>query len=349
MAIPPLHRASCGAYVYQIIVDGIVRYIGKGRGYRMGRHLQIARVINRSRLSGHKVKALKFHNRLAKAMRDGAIIETRKIFERLSDRAALNMEVEAIASMPSGQLWNETAGGEGIDSETAKRFWSDPDYRAKAMEARTSEAFRNKARENNLRQFADPEQRKRSRERSMKLWEDPSFREKILKYTSVMWDDPILRDRHKAAVAKGWEENPERRQRRSEISRLISSKPEIRKRMSDQSKRLWKDPLFREKAMSHWTDPKRKLEIVASWTPEFLAERGRAISRGLLDSEAAKRRWKDPATIEKLRAANDKHWKSPESRAAQSRKMKELWADPEFRAKTTAHWAEKRKLKNDRP
>src|SRR5262245_53480758 len=100
-----------GAYVYAIKVDGVVRYIGKGRRYRLIEHRRIARELNRRRAAGEKIKARRVHNKLAKAIRNGSVIEHDVIAFNLSDDVAYDRERSEIANAPAGQLWNVKAGG----------------------------------------------------------------------------------------------------------------------------------------------------------------------------------------------------------------------------------------------
>lgn len=62
------------AYVYAITVDGIVRYIGKGRGRRLNVHLNIAKLITRRRACGEKISSSIFRERMkaGAAMKYGA-------------------------------------------------------------------------------------------------------------------------------------------------------------------------------------------------------------------------------------------------------------------------------------
>jgi hypothetical protein len=113
------------AYVYAILVDGIVRYIGKGSGDRMRYHLKIVRSIVRRRAAGEAVSTTKFYNRLAKSWRAGADIQMHVIADGLTDQEAFDREVVEIAS--ANGLWNEAPGGHGFSAEQ----WADPAFQAK--------------------------------------------------------------------------------------------------------------------------------------------------------------------------------------------------------------------------
>jgi hypothetical protein len=276
-------------YVYQIVVDGAVRYIGKGVRYRINRHIQIANRLNRKRAAGQTVKALKFHNRLAKSLLRGATVSSAFIATGLSHETALNREIYEIAKYRRGQLWNETLGGEGFDSETAKALWKDPEYRAKRQAAQSSDEFRDKVRKTTIAQFSDPESRANNSKTMKRFWSDAEFREKMTKAVGRRWEDPEFRERHRASTKMHWDAVPERRAARAEITRSYASKPEFRESAGKRFKESWKDPEFRKKAMAHWNDPVRKKAIVDSWTPEFIKKRGEAISRGLKAKAAARK------------------------------------------------------------
>lgn len=335
-------------YVYAITVDGAVRYIGKGRGSRLQCHIRFAKNINRSRELGEKCRALKFHNRLAKALRAGAEIKAVVLIGNLSHEDALSREIWEIgdARRRGIALWNETSGGDGVDSKTAKKFWADPKFRAKLLALRRSEEFRQSARKKTLAQFADPAAREASSVRSKAHWATEEFRNKIIPAVRRLWDDVSFRERHKAAVIDGWRRHPERALRRAEITKSYATKPGARVKASKVFKRLWQEPEFRKKTMAHWLDPERKRAIVQSWTPDFLKRRGRAIAAGLAKSEAARQQFADPERRRKLIEGGKTYWQSADARSKQSAKMKALWDDPEYRAKTTAHWTAKRKSRD---
>lgn len=349
MAESSLHQIPKASYVYEIVVNGIVRYIGKGTGKRAARHLTVAKSINRRRESGEVVKARKFYNQLAKILRDGSVVECRIVVSGLSSHEAFAKEIEAIAAAPAGQLWNELSGGQGLSSEDAKRMWSDRDFRTKVLSHRRSDEFRSSARAKTIAHFSNPEERDKSRARTKALWDDPSFRRRGTKLLQDIWNDEQLRERHKLSIARAWAENPERRAVRGRITKeWYWSRPEHARRIAEQFRQFWRDPDLRKKMTAHWDNPERKREIISSWTPEFLKKRGRAISEGQAKSEAMQKLLSDPDRMKKLAERNRTYWRSPEAKAKQSENMRALWANPEHRAKTMAHWAEKRRAKDDR-
>jgi hypothetical protein len=182
------------AYVYQIIVDGVVRYIGKGTGKRAMSHITIARSIIRRRAAGETVRATHFQNRLAKAYRDGADIQIEIVAGGLSDASAFDLEMVQIAT--HRQLWNMTAGGEKPPRATKRS----PEFIAKVTAS-------NKAR------WADPELRQRQSSQKKIHWLRPEYRRafsEAARHSSdakrtaakTRWADPDFRARAIAAMKR---------------------------------------------------------------------------------------------------------------------------------------------------
>src|ERR1700689_5405130 len=117
------------AYVYAVLVDGTVRYIGKGRGARLFTHS-----INAKRSAarcGRKTAHLypRLHRKLVEAVRAGSTIVERVIAFGLSDAGAYRLESKLIASFHSlrtGQLWN-TVDERFMDRSMLPRHWADPE------------------------------------------------------------------------------------------------------------------------------------------------------------------------------------------------------------------------------
>ena len=67
------------AYVYAILVDGVVRYIGKGRNGRMNTHLiEAKRSAVRCRANTTQLSP-RMHRRMVEAVKSGASIQERMI------------------------------------------------------------------------------------------------------------------------------------------------------------------------------------------------------------------------------------------------------------------------------
>lgn len=97
------------SYVYEIRIDGVVRYIGKGRNGRIYSHLIDAkRTASRSDL---KISNLSPHFRkmLVSAVRRGSNIAEKMVTSNLTDGEAYTIERQMIGNHHkrfAGQLWN---------------------------------------------------------------------------------------------------------------------------------------------------------------------------------------------------------------------------------------------------
>jgi hypothetical protein len=148
------------AYVYGLWVEGVLRYIGKGRNGRENEHVRIAKSLIKCRNRGEKPKSTYFYNKLAHAVKTGAKIETHIIVAGLFDEEAYTQEVAFIAVVRhSGQLWNLDPGGRGLRSETVKKLWQDPVSRANYLAAAKS-----------------PERSEASCQAALESWKDPEVR-----------------------------------------------------------------------------------------------------------------------------------------------------------------------------
>lgn len=117
-------------YVYEIRVDGVIRYIGKGCNDRINSHLiEARRTASRSEV---KIRNLSPHFRkmLVSAVRRGAIITEKIISSKLTDAEAYAMERQMIwdyHKRHAGQLWN-TIDERGRNPEDLPKQWSNPVY-----------------------------------------------------------------------------------------------------------------------------------------------------------------------------------------------------------------------------
>jgi hypothetical protein len=121
---------ASAAYVYVIEIDGIVRYIGKGRNGRMYFHrLEAARTLKRVK-NKRSLSLPRFQRKLVAALRDGAAIEEKLIESDLSDLDAYKLETKLIGEhhlLRPGQLWN-TIDERFIDAKYLPAEWSDPEH-----------------------------------------------------------------------------------------------------------------------------------------------------------------------------------------------------------------------------
>ena len=115
-------------YVYEIRIDGVVRYIGKGRNGRIYSHLIDAkRTASRPDV---KIRNLspRFRKMLVSAVRRGLIIAENMVASNLTDGEAYKIEQEMIGNYHkqyAGQLWN-TIDERFMDPKYFPKKWSNP-------------------------------------------------------------------------------------------------------------------------------------------------------------------------------------------------------------------------------
>jgi len=240
-----------GAYVYAILVDGLCRYIGKGTNGRAWEHEKIARRLNESRSRGEKVKATRFYNRLAKALRDGASVEVRILRDGLTDDAAFLLEIEEIAD--ADQSWNEAEGGLGFTSASARRFFADPEVRKRMSEAAKARG-------------TDPDYCKLMAGIIKAAWADPNIRERQVAGIRASWN-PKRRKRMAQIVKARWADSKYRerqlqtraasefRERQSQAVKAGLAAPEVRKRKSESMQAVWDSSEHRERHAQAMADP----------------------------------------------------------------------------------------------
>jgi len=151
------------AYVYAIVVDDIVRYVGKGTGKRLLRHVQKMHQILRARAAGEVVRATHLHNRMARAWRNGSILEVITLIDGLTDDEAFAKEIEIIATYSTSQLWNKTLGGDKPPPRT---------------ESHTPERIE-RIRASNVKTWSDPQLREQQSQEKKVHWLNPEYREKV--------------------------------------------------------------------------------------------------------------------------------------------------------------------------
>jgi hypothetical protein len=123
----PLNDAM-SAYIYQIWVDGVLRYIGKGRNGRAYSHLKNAR--RSDKRCGPDTEHLSpyLHRKLVDAIRIGSTVTEKIIVSGLTDRDAYRIEERMIGELHKerpGQLWN-TIDERFIDPQYLPANWSNP-------------------------------------------------------------------------------------------------------------------------------------------------------------------------------------------------------------------------------
>jgi hypothetical protein len=118
-----------GCYIYAIIVDGVVRYIGKGRNGRMYTHLIEARRTSARCPADTAHLSPRRHRKLVEAIRAGSQIIETVITSGLTDRAAYRLESRMIGEFHkfrAGQLWN-TIDERFLDPRYLPDEWDDPE------------------------------------------------------------------------------------------------------------------------------------------------------------------------------------------------------------------------------
>jgi len=127
---PPGGRRRSAAYVYAIIVDGVVRYIGKGRNERMYTHLIEAKRTSARCPASTAHLSPRMHRKLVETVRAGSQIIETVIKSGLTDRAAHRLESRMIGEFHkfrAGQLWN-TIDERFLDPRYVPEEWDDPEH-----------------------------------------------------------------------------------------------------------------------------------------------------------------------------------------------------------------------------
>jgi hypothetical protein len=259
-------------YVYAIKVDGIIRYIGKGTGNRSKRHVGHAFRIELERANGKRPKAGLFYNKLAKAARNGSVVEDEILVSGLSDEEAYALEIEWIAKFPAEQLWNFRSGGQGFTSQDMRKLWENEDFRTRVSEAiRLGQATvfcRQRMREATTARWQNEEYRERRRRETRELFQDPEFK---VRWAIANAGRPPRSAESKAktsvAISK-YNESEDVRERKSEWMREQMADPEIRAKRLSGALVKFKDPEFRaqksRETSEAWADPVKRAKRVES-------------------------------------------------------------------------------------
>lgn len=146
-----------GAYVYDVLVDGVRRYVGKGRGRRCHMHMKKVRSIARRRAAGETVIVTAFYEKLTQAWLEGADIAVYVLVDGLSDAEAFALETTLIEQNEES-LWNTTPGGQGFSAKQ----WDDPAFRKKMQKREASKRT--------------PEYHAKRSAIAQSQWDDPEWR-----------------------------------------------------------------------------------------------------------------------------------------------------------------------------
>jgi hypothetical protein len=118
-----------GCYIYAIIIDGVVRYIGKGRNGRMYTHLIEARRTSTRCPADTAHLSPRMHRKLVETVRAGSWVIETVLASGLTDRAAYRLESRMIGEFHkfrAGQLWN-TIDERFLDPRYLPDEWDDPE------------------------------------------------------------------------------------------------------------------------------------------------------------------------------------------------------------------------------
>lgn len=206
------------AYIYRIKIDGIIRYIGKGRGKRYLRHEQIARSLN----AGQRIKATPFQKKLAKALCEDRPISSEIYLSDLTDEEAFQQEEYEIESRRA-DLWNVLDGGEGMSSVNARAVWVDVEKRkrrslltrarwadVKSIYRNVPDRLRNQAFSAAKTRWANPKNREIAAARMRVRWANPEYRNRQIAAARARCSDPKIKEQltarsraYRAAVKAG--------------------------------------------------------------------------------------------------------------------------------------------------
>jgi hypothetical protein len=122
-------QPTTGSYIYAIVVDGAVRYIGKGQNGRMYTHLIEAKRTSARCPANTSHVSPRMHRKLVETVRSGSQVTETVITSGLSDRAAYQLESRIIGEFHKfrpGQLWN-TIDERFLDPQYLPDEWNDPE------------------------------------------------------------------------------------------------------------------------------------------------------------------------------------------------------------------------------
>jgi hypothetical protein len=285
------------AYVYAVLVDDQLRYIGKGRGRRAWDHIRDAKALVQRKLAGLVERPNKKLAGIASALGKGKSISICVFIDGLDDELALAIETEMIAKH-SGQIWNLAAGGEGLTPEVAALVNSDPDKRARAGSTIRAlwadDAFKARALEAR-KGTRTPEGTASAAKALRQLWDDPAYRDRVLRARA---DQRAAAGKSEGRVAAGraaW--TPEKAAVMREASLAAIRTPEYRAARSAVMKERWAagDPALvgRVKRTPEQIERFRLATIERNKTrfsdPEYKARVTKKISESLKRRAAEKR------------------------------------------------------------
>lgn len=241
-------------YVYHIVVDGVVRYVGEGAKRRAWDHLNDAASIPVRLAAGQKVKATYVAKRLVGALNSGASVQIVIVKDGLTKDDAYRLEEIEISKfglelLGKGTLWNRISGGRRGASEAMKRKWADPKYR-EMVTRRVKEAYESPELRKHLRtvarkKAADPEYLA-ARNARLALGHEDAARKKANASIKEALNVPECRERRSLAQLSRWA-NDDARQAYGEKIRESWENPDVRSRRSQSIRDAWARPETRLK------------------------------------------------------------------------------------------------------
>lgn len=214
-------------YVYELVrPDNTVFYVGKGTGKRVKDH---AREAKRNHFC-HKCNVIR------KLWNSGSDFSSRIVFRTSNEQEALDQEIKLIAKYGRDNLTNATDGGQGLGGWVA------------------TDSFREKQRQNRLKQWQDPEYRAQATQRLREMSSTPEWREQVSawmignnngKGNIGRWGDPIQHEELRQRNFERWA-NQEEKDKLAERNK----RPDVRDKQSETKKRQWADPAFRAKMLA---------------------------------------------------------------------------------------------------
>lgn len=236
MANRRVHPHFVCAYVYALTVDGVVRYIGKGRRYRVVDHISRIKAIAEGRPhSGTRTHPA--YVNFAAAYKAGSEIDYFIIANGLTDEEAYLLEYLKIEEHPKGFLWNAQSGGRGdTGGRRLRDVWNNPITRA---------SLAAKIRVGHL----NDKYKERARVRSLELWQDSKFRDRWLAQHRAFWTDPRSAAARRARLKTLWATKTEAKEKvRAAVTKAWT--PERRAAMAENRRRAWSDPEFKARVVA---------------------------------------------------------------------------------------------------
>lgn len=177
---------------------GIMRYIGKGRGNRCNDHVSLAKSINEGRRLDRRSP---FTNWLAKQIRANKPYTIERLSEGLDEQSAFVLEIATIKALGrlkreiGGVLLNRLEGGDGVTSEDARRFQSEPGFKEKhsaaLLKVTSTEEFRKRLSEATKESNGRPHRRQQSREKALSEWQSETRKSAAIEKAKQLWADPV--------------------------------------------------------------------------------------------------------------------------------------------------------------